>query len=148
MVKLNGVTVENGSDVIWVPDSDENVLTVKVTGDDGDTTYTVTLTSTYEPVANTLSALVIGAAPGLTLTPAFDPDVTSYIATTSNQSNKVTATPTSEDALITIMVGETEIENESSANWSVGENTLTITVTGDDGDKTYTVTVTREQAGG
>ncbi|MCR4586371.1 MAG: cadherin-like beta sandwich domain-containing protein [Lachnospiraceae bacterium] len=144
MVKLNGTTVENGSDVTWVPDSDENELTVKVTGDDGDTTYTVTLTSTYEPVANTLSALVIGAAPGLTLTPEFDPDVTSYTATTSNQSNKVTATPTSEDALIEIHVGETEIENESSASWAEGENTLTIAVTGDAGEKTYTVVVTRE----
>lgn len=144
MVKLNGTTVENGSDVTWVPDSDENELTVKVTGDDGDTTYTVTLTSTYEPVANTLSALVIGAAPGLTLTPEFDPDVTSYTATTSNQSNKVTATPTSEDALIEIHVGETEIENESSASWAEGENTLTIAVAGDDGEKTYTVVVTRE----
>lgn len=128
----------------WVPDSDENELTVKVTGDDGDTTYTVTLTSTYEPIANTLSALVIGAAPGLTLTPEFDPDVTSYTATTSNQSNKVTATPTSEDALIEIHVGETEIENESSASWAEGENTLTIAVTGDAGEKTYTVVVTRE----
>lgn len=128
----------------WVPDSDENELTVKITGDDGDTTYTVTLTSTYEPVANTLSALVIGAAPGLTLTPEFDPDVTSYTATTSNQSNKVTATPTSEDALIEIHVGETEIENESSASWAEGENTLTIAVTGDAGEKTYTVVVTRE----
>lgn len=144
MVKLNGTTVENGSDVTWVPDSDENELTVKVTGDDGDTTYTVTLTSTYEPIANTLSALVIGAAPGLTLTPEFDPDVTSYTATTSNQSNKVTATPTSEDALIEIHVGETEIENESSASWAEGENTLTIAVTGDAGEKTYTVVVTRE----
>lgn len=144
MVKLNGTTVENGSDVTWVPDSDENELTVKVTGDDGDTTYTVTLTSTYEPVANTLSALVIGAAPGLTLTPEFDPDVTSYTATTSNQSNKVTATPTSEDALIEIHVGETEIENESSASWAEGENTLTIAVAGDAGEKTYTVVVTRE----
>ncbi len=144
MVKLNGTTVENGSDVTWVPDSDENELTVKVTGDDGDTTYTVTLTSTYEPVANTLSALVIGAAPGLTLTPEFDPDVTSYTATTSNQSNKVTATPTSEDALIEIHVGETEIEKESSASWAEGENTLTSAVTGDAGEKTYTVVVTRE----
>lgn len=149
LIKLNGVTVENGSDVTWTPDSSENVLTIKVTGDDGSTTYTVTVTSTYEPpepVANTLDALVIGAAPGLTLTPEFSSNVTSYTCTTSNASNKVTATPTSEDALMTIMVGETEIENESSANWSVGENTLTITVTGDDGDKVYTVTVTRESS--
>lgn len=70
--------------------------------------------------------------------------MTEYAVTTTNASNKVTATPTSEDALMTIMVGETEIENESSASWLVGENTLTITVTGDDGDNTYTVTVTRE----
>lgn len=144
LIKLNGVEVENGSDVTWTPNSSSNTLTIKVTGDDGSTTYTVTVTSTYEPpepVANTLSALTIGS---LTLTPEFSSSVTSYTCTTSNATNKVTATPTSEDALMTIMVGETEIENESSASWAVGENTLTITVTGDDGDNTYTVTVTRE----
>ena len=39
------------------------------------------------------------------------------------------------------MLGDTEIENGSSATWEVGENELEITV---DGETTYTVTVTKE----
>lgn len=68
-----------------------------------------------------------------------------YTATTSNASNKVTATPTDPAATISILVGETEVENGSSASWTVGENTLTITVSGGAPDTVYTVTVTREE---
>ena len=68
-----------------------------------------------------------------------------YTATTANASNKVTATPTDPAATISILVGETEVENGSSASWEVGENTLTITVSGGAPDTVYTVTVTREE---
>ena len=64
-----------------------------------------------------------------------------YTATTENATNKVTATPTEEGDEVVIMLGETEIENGSSATWEVGENVLEITV---DGETTYTVTVTKE----
>lgn len=64
-----------------------------------------------------------------------------YTATTANATNKVTATPTEEGDEVVIMLGETEIENGSSATWEVGENVLEITV---DGETTYTVTVTKE----
>jgi hypothetical protein len=80
----------------------------------------------------------------LTLTPTFDSEVKAYTATTSNASNKVTATPTDEDATVEILVGETEIENGSNASWEEGENTLTITVTNGTEETVYTVTVTRE----
>lgn len=70
-----------------------------------------------------------------------------YTATTSNATNKVTATATDPYAEIEILVGETEIENGESASWEVGENTLTITVSGGAPDTVYTVTVTREQEG-
>lgn len=140
-IKLNGSVIQNGADANWVAGS--NTLTIKVTGDVGpgrsSTTYTVTVTR--DAIKNTLSGLTIGA---LTLTPTFASGTTSYTVTTSNNSNKVTATPTSEDAEITILLGEEEIENESSPTWEVGENTLTITVSGDAGDKTYTVVVTKE----
>ena len=53
----------------------------------------------------------------------------------------MTATPTEEGDEVVIMLGETEIENGSSATWAEGENVLTITV---DGETTYTVTVTAE----
>lgn len=88
-----------------------------------------------------LSGLTIGA---LNLTPTFDPDVTEYAVTTSNSTNKVTATCDDEDASITILVGETPLENGSSATWASGENTLTITVAKGEAETVYTVTVTKE----
>ena len=70
--------------------------------------------------------------------------MTEYTATTSNDTNKVTATPADETATVEILVGETEIENASSATWELGENTVTITVTDGTVSKVYTVTVTKE----
>jgi hypothetical protein len=87
-----------------------------------------------------LSGLTIGA---LTLTPAFDSDTASYIATTSNATNMVTATPEDENAEVTILNGETEVENGTAATWATGENTLTINVKNGSTEKTYTVAVTK-----
>jgi hypothetical protein len=71
--------------------------------------------------------------------------VTEYTATTTNATNKVTATPTDPNATVKIVLGEsTEIENGSSAEWEVGDNVLTITVSGGAPDTVYTVTVTKE----
>lgn len=80
----------------------------------------------------------------LELTPEFDSETLAYTATTSNATNKVTATPTDDTAEVTILVGETPVENGSSASWAEGENTLTVTVTGTTDETVYTVTVTRE----
>lgn len=88
----------------------------------------------------TLSALTIGS---LTLDPVFDPDVTEYEASTSNATNKVTAVATDEDAEIVIELNGVEMDNETSATWETGENTLTITVTNGDEEEVYTVTVTK-----
>lgn len=67
-----------------------------------------------------------------------------YTATTTNATNKVTATATDPYAEITIMLGETEIENGSSATWEQGDNELVITVKGGAPDTVYTVVVTAE----
>lgn len=87
-----------------------------------------------------LSGLTIGA---LTLTPEFDPDTTEYTATTTNATNTVTATPEDEDATVTILNGETPVENGTAATWTEGDNTLTITVKNGTVQKVYTVTVTK-----
>lgn len=79
----------------------------------------------------------------MTLTPTFDPDVTAYTVSTTNGSNKVTATPTDEEATVVIELDGTEINNESSPTWEAGENTLTITVTNGEDETVYTVTVTK-----
>lgn len=62
---------------------------------------------------------------------------------TTNQTNKVTATPSDENAAVVIKLGDTEIENGSSPSWSPGENTLTVTVTNGTGETVYTVAVTK-----
>lgn len=80
----------------------------------------------------------------MTLTPTFASDTLEYTATTTNATNKVTATPTDDTAEVEILLGETEIENGSSATWAEGENVITITVTGTTDSTIYTVTVTAE----
>ena len=68
--------------------------------------------------------------------------MTEYTVSTTNASNKVTATAESADAEIEITVNDAELENGSSATWEEGDNEVVIEVTGDSGTTTYTVTVT------
>ena len=90
-----------------------------------------------------LSGLTIGA---LSLTPAFDPDVTEYTATTTNATNTITATPEDEGAEVSILNGETPVVNGTAATWQEGANTVTITVTNGAAEEVYTVTVTKQIA--
>lgn len=87
-----------------------------------------------------LSGLTIGA---LTLTPTFDPDTTEYTATTTNATNTVTATPEDDGATVTILNGETPIDNGTAATWTDGANVVTITVKNGTAQKVYTATVTK-----
>lgn len=87
-----------------------------------------------------LSGLTIGA---LALTPAFDPDTAEYTANTTNATNTITATPEDEKAAVTILNGETPVNNGAAATWAEGANTVTITVKNGTAQKVYTVTVTK-----
>lgn len=87
-----------------------------------------------------LKSLTIG---NLELTPDFDPNVTTYTAATTAATNKITAEAEFTDATIEIKNGSTVVNNGGSATWSAGENTVTVKVTNDSVDKTYTVTVTK-----
>ena len=90
-----------------------------------------------------LSGLTIGS---LTLEPAFDAGKTAYTATTTNATNKVTATAEDPGASVKIMNGDTEVKNGEPATWNDGENTVTVTVTNVSAAKTYTVTVTKAES--
>ena len=95
------------------------------------------------PAAETaakLSALSIGS---LTLSPEFDPDVTSYTATTTNATNTISATG-DDGADVAITVNGSEHSSGSAATWETGENTVTIVVSGTGlTSRTYTITVTK-----
>lgn len=90
-----------------------------------------------------LASLTLGS---VALTPAFDPAVTQYTATTSNASNTVTATAQDARAVISIANGETPVTNGQSATWKTGANTLTVNVQVGTSAMTYTVAVTKTGA--
>ena len=84
-----------------------------------------------------------------TLSPAFDADTTTYTATVGSDVTTVTVTAETSSDYATVAV--TPAEGDDSATEGVevalveGANTITITVTAEDGSTTtYTLTVTRE----
>lgn len=97
----------------------------------------------------TLTALGVGS---LTLTPTFDPEVTEYTATTSNSTNKITATAKDEAAEVKIESEDATIAADGTATWAAGDNVVTVTVTKETEVATYTnvytVTVTKTAQGG
>ena len=146
-VKVNGTTVSSGSTSAALPlIVGTNTLTVLVTAQDGTTTSTYTLTVTRAPSSvSTLSGLTLSSG---TLSPAFASGTTSYAASVGNSTSSLTLTPTTTDSTATVKVNGTTVSSGSASNdlpLNVGENTLTVLVTAQDGTttSTYTLTVTR-----
>lgn len=73
--------------------------------------------------------------------------MTSYTASTSNNTNTVRATAEDSEAEISISLenanGTGAVNNGSAVTWAAGENILTVTVTKDGGSMEYQVTVTK-----
>lgn len=87
-----------------------------------------------------LSSLKIGA---LTLSPAFNKSVFVYTATTTDLTNKITAVAKDGEAEITILNGDTPVDNGLAATWGDGENEVTIEVAVGTETELYTVVVTK-----
>ena len=115
----------------------ENVITVKVTAQDGSVgTYTITVTREADD-NNDLKSLEVE---GYDITPTFDPDTTEYTLEVPEDVDSITvnAEPDADTATV---------EGTGSHDLQPGENTITVTVTAEDGtEKTYTITVTKEES--
>ncbi|MCX5990869.1 MAG: cadherin-like beta sandwich domain-containing protein [Chloroflexi bacterium] len=114
---ITGVAITDGSVTVWQPG----------------------------PTDATLSNLTISAG---TLTPAFASGNTGYTDGVANSVNSVTVTPTANESHATITVNGVAVASGSASGaiaLNVGDNTITIVVTAQDGttSDTYTVTVTR-----
>lgn len=130
-----------------VDDQDKHPWKAEVTeGDTGVSSATIDgwFDEVYEPDCSgttvSLSNLTIGS---ISLSPAFDSDVTEYTAATSNATNTITATLNDDTAGAVITVNGDSLTNGSSASWETGENTVNITVTKGTSSKKYTVIVTK-----
>ena len=125
--------------------TDENIITITVIAEDGVTTreYTITVTVAAPPAS--LSDLELSAG---ALNPAFRSGIAAYTATVSSAIDTLTVTPTATDTADTIMVAGNAVSSgtpSGATNLTVGDNTITIAVTTQDGVTTreYTITVTR-----
>ena len=154
------VTVTAGSDADTV--NDTVTLTHGAASVDSDydgnsiTIASVTVTVNDNDTANaaaTLSGLELEGATGsepIDLSPAFDADTITYTAVVANRINGVKLTATKNDSNATVVITNDDDLNtpgEADLALNVGSNTLTVTVTAEDGTpQTYTITVTRAAA--
>ncbi|MFN4127706.1 beta strand repeat-containing protein, partial [Pannonibacter indicus] len=150
IVTVNGNSVASGNASSAINlNVGSNIITVVVTAEDGTTTETYTVDVTRAPSTDaTLSNLVLSQG---TLTPGFASGTTSYTASVGNAVTSLTVTPTVTDANATVTVnGNIVASGNASTNipLSVGDNTITVIVTAQNGTttQTYTVTVTRAGA--
>jgi len=146
-VTVNGTAVTSGSASGPIAlNVGSNPIAVKVTAQDGTTTRTYTLTVTRLLPSNAnLTGLTLSSG---TLTPTFVYTTKNYTATVTNTTSSITVTPSLSDPAATVKVNGTTVANHTASApiaLTVGSNTITTTVTAQDGTTTnsYVVTVTR-----
>ena len=148
VIKLDEVEYADGVVSLSVGN---NVITIEVTAEDGETTltYTVTVTRAEPPTPElsddaTLNALTLSGIDFGT----FDSTTSSYTAQVANSVSQTTLTPTVSDsgASYVVKLGGVE-DDDREISLAVGSNVITIEVTAEDGEttRTYTVTVTRAE---
>lgn len=99
-----------------------------------------TINVSQRPAASSENRLSSLTVEGVTLTPEFAADTTEYTATVPYSSASLTFNATTRDDGASVAVSGADA-------LAVGENTVTVTVTAENGaKKTYTVTVTREDS--
>ena len=128
-----------------------NVVKVKVTAEDGNTTQTYTVTVTREPADATLMALALSHG---TLAPNFSPTHASYSAMVETSVTRITVMPQTNDPGATVAYldeddmlltdADTSSPNTFEVDLGVGATVVKVKVTAEYGitTQTYTVTVT------
>ena len=133
----------------------ENTIQVKVTGKDGAESTTYALAVTRQADA-TLSGLALSDGTNtVPLAPGFAAETADYTATVANAVSRITVTATKSDETATLayldgndaaLADADDATGGHQVDLAVGENTVKVKVTGEDGAEstTYAVTVTRE----
>ncbi|HZY37416.1 MAG TPA: FG-GAP-like repeat-containing protein [Mucilaginibacter sp.] len=149
-VKVNGVTVASGTASGAIPlVIGPNTIKVVVTAQDGTTTNTYTIT-VIRAASSDASLIDLTVSEG-TLTPVFNSGTTAYTDSVSNLITSITVTPTTSNNYATVTINGVVVASGTPSNaipLAVGENTITVIVTAQDGltTDTYTIHVYRGEA--
>ncbi|EPD82190.1 cadherin-like beta sandwich domain-containing protein [Paenibacillus sp. HGH0039] len=143
-LKVNGTAVASGTPVPVSLNVGSNTVTLLVTAQDG-TPKTYTLTINRAPSDNALlNNLTLSAG---TLSPVFASGTTSYTAQVATGVSSIDVTPVVADGTATMTMNGQSVPSGTAVPMSlnVGDNTVTVIVTAQDGrtSETYTVTVKR-----
>ncbi|MEO6977152.1 MAG: cadherin-like beta sandwich domain-containing protein, partial [Mucilaginibacter sp.] len=145
-IKVNDVTVASGSASAAIPlNFGYNLIRIGVTAQNGTyRSYDITINRLASTNAN-LAGLTISSG---SLSPVFDPDITSYTVSVSNTTASVTVTPTVQDATATITVEWETVASGSASRpipLDIGDNNvINITVRSEYGYyKYYEIRVNR-----
>jgi hypothetical protein len=149
-ITVNGTPVASGSKSGEIPlSTGNNTITVVVTSHDGSTslTYTIIVNRAAAPPA-TLSYLTLNHG---TLSPAFNPATTSYTDSLAHSFAQVDVSALLNNAGDSMTVNGTALASGGTSGQvplSVGNNTINVVVTSQDGftSLTYTVVVNRAAA--
>ncbi len=146
-ITVNGVVVASGFASNTLPLSvGNNTIAIIVTAQDGITKQTYNLTVYRTPLTiATLSSLSLSSG---SLSPTFNSGTSFYTSFVTNSINSITATPIVSDASATVTINGTAVVSGTSSTaipLVVGNNTITVIVTAQDGitKQTYTVLVNR-----
>jgi alpha-tubulin suppressor-like RCC1 family protein len=146
-VRVNGALVNSGSNSQSIPLAlGGNTITVVGTAEDGTSTSTYTLTVTRLRLTDsTLSTLYLSSG---ILSPGFASSTTSYTASVANATTSITVRPTLSTTTASVRVNGVLVNsgtNSQSIPLTVGNNTITILGTAEDGITTtsYNISVTR-----
>ena len=146
-ITVNGTVIASGATSAPITlTGGANVITTKVTAQNGTTikSYTVTITRALS-TDNLLASLVLSSG---TLSPAFSSGTTNYTATVANSVSSITVVPTPNDPTATIQVNAVNAANGVASQpvpLAVGQTAFAVTVTAQNSThRSYIITVTRE----
>jgi alpha-tubulin suppressor-like RCC1 family protein/tRNA threonylcarbamoyladenosine modification (KEOPS) complex Pcc1 subunit len=146
-LKINGVSAgfDRATESILLSEG-SNLISVEVIAEDGLSSafYTVTVTRELSTISS-LSGLTLSVG---NLNPSFASEITEYSASVPNGTTGITVRPTLSSPLANVRVNGTSVNSGSDSQsipLTVGDNTITIEVTAQDGSKAITtLTVIRD----
>jgi len=148
-IKVNGVVVPSGVSSASIPlNVGSNVINVVVTAQDGITKKTYSINVTRTAPSTNASLTSIKTNPVTTLTTVPGPDFRDYTTSVSNATSSITVTATLQDPTATLKINGKAMASgvaSPAIPLNVGDNTITILVTAQDGitKKTYSIKITR-----